>query len=83
VNPNPPPTIIFQSAKLGNLDKIVKELDWAESLLNDGIEPGRIFGVSGGNLTALAFGLALAARKSPDTWGKNVCCHRRFSHLPY
>ena len=26
--------------------------------------------MSGGNLTALAFGLALAARKSPDTWGK-------------
>jgi hypothetical protein len=67
---NPPPTIIFQSAKLGDLPHIVKELDWAERLLNDGVEPGRVFGVSGGNLVALAFGMALAARRSPDVWGK-------------
>lgn len=67
---NPPPTIIFQSAKLGDLRHIVKELDWAERLLNDGVEPGRVFGVSGGNLVALAFGMALAARRSPDVWGK-------------
>ncbi len=67
---NPPATIIFQSAKLGDLPCIVKELDWAERLLNDGIKPGRIFGVSGGNLAALAFGLTLAARQSPNMWGK-------------
>lgn len=67
---NPPPTLIFQSAKLGNLPWILKELDWAEKLLDEAVEPGRIFGVSGGNLTALAYGLALAARKSPQTWGK-------------
>ena len=66
---NPPSTLIFQSAKLGDLPFIVKELDWAERLLNDNVEPGRIFGVSGGNLVALAFGLALAARKSPAEWG--------------
>ena len=65
-----PATIIFQSAKLGDLPWILKELDWAESLLREGVEAGRIFGVSGGNLAALAFGLALAARKSPQTWGK-------------
>ena len=47
---NPPPTLIFQSAKLGNLSWILKELDWAEKLLNEGVAPGRIFGVSGGNL---------------------------------
>jgi hypothetical protein len=65
-----PSTIIFQSAKLGDPAWIIKELDWAESLLNGGLEVGRIFGVSGGNLTALAFGLALAARKSPQSWGQ-------------
>ncbi len=66
----PSPTIIFQSAKLGDLPIILKELDWAESLLQENIEPGRIFGVSGGNLTALAFGLVQASRRSPQTWGK-------------
>jgi predicted acylesterase/phospholipase RssA len=68
----PSPSILFQSAKLGDIPHIIKELNWAESLLNDGFEPGRVFGVSGGNLTALSFGLALAARRSPQTWGKTV-----------
>lgn len=67
-----PPTIIFQSAKLGDPQHIIKELDWAESLLNDGIEPGRVFGVSGGNLPALAFGLALAARRDPQIWERTA-----------
>jgi hypothetical protein len=66
----PPSTIIFQSAKLGDIAWILKELDWAESLLNGESNAGRIFGVSGGNLTALAFGLALAARQSPQIWGR-------------
>ncbi len=70
MNPTSKSTIIFQSAKLGDLKYILKELDWAENLLIQGEEPGRIFGVSGGNLPALAFGLALAARKSPQIWGK-------------
>jgi len=69
-NPVHPTTLIFQSAKLGDLLWVLKELGWAESLLEDGFEPGRIFGVSGGNIPALAYGLALAARKSPQTWGK-------------
>jgi hypothetical protein len=68
--PSPPATLIFQSAKLGDRPWILKELDWAESLLKDGVAAGRIFGVSGGNLAALAFALALAARKSPLTWGQ-------------
>jgi predicted acylesterase/phospholipase RssA len=65
-----PATVIFQSAKLGDLPQILKELEWAQSLLSEGMEIGRIFGVSGGNLAALAFGLAQAAQKSPLTWGK-------------
>jgi hypothetical protein len=65
-----PATIIFQSAKLGDLPWIHKELEWAERLLGEGVAAGRIFGVSGGNLAALAFGLARAAQKSPQIWGK-------------
>ncbi len=66
----PPATVIFQSAKLGDLPWIFKELEWAERLLKEGAGEGRIFGVSGGNLAALAFGLARAARKAPGIWGK-------------
>jgi hypothetical protein len=65
-----PTTIIFQSAKLGDLPWVLKELEWAERLLSDGVAVGRIFGVSGGNLAALAFGLARVALKSPHIWGK-------------
>lgn len=65
-----PATIIFQSAKLGDLPWILKELEWAERLLNEGVAVERIFGVSGGNLAALAFSLARAAQKSPLVWGK-------------
>jgi hypothetical protein len=65
-----PATIIFQSAKLGDLPRILKELEWAERLQNEGVAANRIFGVSGGNLTALAFGLARAAQKNPHIWGK-------------
>jgi len=67
-----PATIVFQSAKLGDLPWICKELEWAESLLAEGTPAGRIFGVSGGNLAALAFSLALAAQKSPGIWGKAI-----------
>lgn len=65
-----PATIIFQSAKLGDLPQILKELEWAERLLGENVPAGRIFGVSGGNLAALAFSLARAARNSPNVWGK-------------
>jgi hypothetical protein len=65
-----PATIIFQSAKLGDLPWILKELEWAERLLAEGVAVGRIFGVSGGNLATLAFSLARAAQKSPSIWGK-------------
>jgi hypothetical protein len=65
-----PATIVFQSAKLGELPRILKELEWAERLLREGAAAGRIFGVSGGSLPALAFSLALAAQRSPSVWGK-------------
>ncbi len=65
-----PATIVFQSAKLGDLPWILKDLEWAERLLGEGTAAGRIFGVSGGNLAALAFGLARTAQKTPSLWGK-------------
>jgi len=64
------PSIIFQASKLGDLPFIVKELDRAEALLKDGTTAGRIYGVSGGALTATAYALALAAQKDPQRWGK-------------
>ena len=64
------PSIIFQSAKLGDQKLIVEELGWAQLRLNEGNEPGRVYGVSGGVLTALAFSLSLAARCNPQDWGK-------------
>jgi predicted acylesterase/phospholipase RssA len=64
------PSIIFQASKLGDLPFIVRELDRAEALLKENKPTGRIYGVSGGALTAMAFGLALAAKKDPDRWGK-------------
>ena len=64
------PSIIFQASKLGDLPFIVKELDRAEALPKGGIAVGRIFGVSGGALTATAYALALAAQKDPARWGK-------------
>ena len=77
-----PATIIFQSAKLGDLPWILKELDWAERLLDEDMEAGRIFGVSGGNLAALAFGLARAAQKSPRIWGKARNAPAEFRSIP-
>ena len=64
------PTIIFQASKLGDLPFIVKELDRAEALLKDSITAGRIYGVSGGALTATAYALALAAQNDPARWAK-------------
>lgn len=64
------PTILFQSAKLGDIHQILEEMDWAEQLVNSEVEPGRIMGNSGGCLTAFGFGLELAARRQPGTWGK-------------
>jgi len=64
------PSIIFQAAKLGDLPFIVRELDRAQALLNENRPAGRIYGVSGGALAAMAFGLALAAKKDPQKWGK-------------
>jgi predicted acylesterase/phospholipase RssA len=64
------PSVIFQSSKLGDIPCILKELDRALSLFNENKPVGRIYGVSGGALTAMAFGLAMAAKMDPPKWGK-------------
>ncbi|MCX5997453.1 MAG: hypothetical protein NTV42_07620 [Chloroflexi bacterium] len=64
------PSIIFQSAKLGDLPFIVRELDRAQALLDENKPVGRIYGVSGGALVAMSFALALAAKKDPQKWGR-------------
>ncbi len=63
-------SVIFQSAKLGDLPFIVRELDRAQALLDENKPIGRVYGVSGGALVAMAFALALAAKKDPQKWGR-------------
>jgi len=63
-------SVIFQASKLGDLPCIVRELDRAEKLLEKNEPVGRIYGVSGGALTATAFALAMAAKKDAQKWGK-------------
>ena len=62
----PRPSVIFQSGKLGHIPQILREIEWAEGLLASGRAFGRIYGVSGGALPALAFALSLAARLQPS-----------------
>lgn len=70
VNMSNAPSIIFQASKLGDLRLIVNELRCARGLIEAGQLVGRIYGVSGGALTAMAFGLTLAAKQNPARWGK-------------
>jgi hypothetical protein len=65
-----PPSVILQSAKLGDIPQILDEFEAAERLQGDGLDVGRVYGVSGGSLVALAFGLTLAAQRAPAQWGK-------------
>jgi hypothetical protein len=62
-------TIIFQSAKLGNIPQILAEFEWAQNLFDRDFYVGRIFGVSGGSLVALALALTLSAKEDSTRWG--------------
>ncbi len=66
--------IVFQSAKLGDRACILSEMEWAADLLRTGQRPARIYGSSGGSLTALAFALNLSAIIDPSTWGSFITC---------
>jgi len=61
-------TLIFQSAKLGDLPHILEELQRARSLLDEKTPFERVYGLSGGALTALAYALARSAQLHPRTW---------------
>ncbi len=61
-------TLIFQSAKLGDIPQILEELQRARSLLEEKTPVERVYGLSGGALTALAFALARSAQIHPRTW---------------
>ena len=62
-------TVIFQSAKLGDIPQILAEFDWAAELLDQDIPIKRVYGVSAGALAALAFALSLSAQSDPRAWG--------------
>jgi hypothetical protein len=66
---SPDHSILFQSAKLGDIPEIIKELKWAKSLLADQRPVGRVYGISGGSLPALAYVLSVSARIDPVHWG--------------
>jgi predicted acylesterase/phospholipase RssA len=61
--PDPPSSIIFQAGKLGHLEAIFQELEWARAHLADQEQIDRIYGISGGTLVALAFALALSSER--------------------
>ena len=61
-------TLIFQSAKLGDIPQILEELQRARTLLDEKAPVERVYGLSGGALTALAYALARSAQIHPRTW---------------
>ncbi len=63
-----PRTLIFQAAKLGDIDCLLAEFDLAAPLLRDPASVGRIVGVSGGAWLALGAGLSWAAHRHPGRW---------------
>jgi hypothetical protein len=63
-------SVIFQSAKLGNIPQILEEIAWAEGLLHRGEDIGRVYGISGGALVALAFALQRSSQVEPGRFGQ-------------
>lgn len=62
-------TLIFQAAKLGDPTHIMEEILRARELLEQGTLVTRVYGISGGALSALAFTLAYSAQNNPQRWG--------------
>jgi predicted acylesterase/phospholipase RssA len=60
-----PPSIIFQAGTLGHLPYLLDEIAWARDLAQSGRAADRVYGVSGGALTALAFALQRSASLAP------------------
>lgn len=74
-----PVSLIFQAAKLGQRACLLAELAWAKTISRT--EVGRVYGLSGGALPALAFGLAWAAEKNPAQWGRAANALTDFENL--
>ncbi|HSQ27207.1 MAG TPA: hypothetical protein VLM80_08775, partial [Anaerolineales bacterium] len=62
-------TLIFQAAKLGDPVHIMEEILRARQILDQRTPVSRVYGISGGALTALAFAFAYSAQKDPQRWG--------------
>ena len=75
------PSLIFQASKLGNRAAILAEMEWAAQLAKDESPVGRIYGLSGGALTATAFALTCAAHREPARWGRAARALADFSDL--
>jgi hypothetical protein len=63
------PSVIYQAAKLGDIDRLLAEFDLAAQGRTASENPGRLYGVSGGAFLALAAGLRWASEVNPDRWG--------------
>src|SRR5512136_994078 len=60
-----PYSVIYQSAKLGDISYLLKDLDLARRLDAEGVPIGRLYGNSSGALAALAHGIVVTARAQP------------------
>lgn len=70
-SPGPrPPSLIYQAAKLGDIDCLLAEFRLAADRGDFGHLPGRVYGVSGGAFLALAVGLRWASQVDPARWGR-------------
>jgi hypothetical protein len=76
-----PASVVFQSAKLGDVPRILADFEWAERVQSDQASVGRVYGISGGALAALAFGLMLAARRAPARWEKAAAAGADFANF--
>ncbi len=62
-------TVVFQSAKLGDVLHIINEFDAAKEMVKKGHSIKRVFGISGGAFVACAFALEISALREPEQWG--------------
>jgi predicted acylesterase/phospholipase RssA len=67
--PSRPASVIFQAGKLGHIPQVLEEFDWARTLAQGGRSIDRVYGVSGGALTAAAFALQQSAALDPRRFG--------------
>ncbi len=64
-----PSSILFQAGKLGHIPVVLDEIAWASEMARDPRPLDRVYGVSGGALTALAFALQKSAALAPARFG--------------